>query len=410
MATPAASIRNIDFEALRALRDRHGAVYPKGRVIFRHGDTSPEFYVVLQGSVELSLTDKESGVKQVLHVAPPGDFFGEMSCFGGDPRSATAIANEDNTVLLQFNQETAIQLLRASPRFTLGVIQRLCDRVNIANRKISELTGQLAGGGPPAPGPAGATLAATAAAAARAAAAATKDVPAPEFDRQQFTGKQIVCPVSGTRFTVLTVRPEATKLQTRESDFHEIYSGPSPLWYLVHVCPECFFAAYPDEFANVPPTEVAALKEQTSARQRLVEGRELAGQRTAEDAVIALRLAVDSYLQRGTNPQRTGGLYHRLAWLSRELGDTQNEQRYLAESLKQYQIAMETARPTEPTAELMMLYTLGELNIRLGNPAEGVRFLHQASQLPAFKLQPEIQRLTRDRWSEARAMAARARA
>src|SRR5437763_15788032 len=111
MATPAPAIRNIDFEALRALRDRHGAVYPKGRVIFRHGHTSPEFYVVRQGSVELSLTDKDSGVKQVLHIAPPGDFFGEMSCFGGDPRSATAIANEDNTVLLQFNQETAISLL-----------------------------------------------------------------------------------------------------------------------------------------------------------------------------------------------------------------------------------------------------------------------------------------------------------
>src|SRR5438874_10231913 len=146
MATPAEHVRNIDFEALRGLRDRHGAVYPKGRVIFRRGDTSPEVYVVLQGSVELSITSPETGAKSVLLIAPPGDFFGEMSCFGGAPRSADAIANEDNTVLLRFNQDTAIQLLRASPRFALGVIQRLTDRVSIANSKIEELTARLGGG------------------------------------------------------------------------------------------------------------------------------------------------------------------------------------------------------------------------------------------------------------------------
>src|SRR5213593_334103 len=105
MATPAANVRNIDFEALKALRDRHGSVYPRGRVIFRQGDTDPEFFVVLQGAVELSITNKETGTKQVLLVAPAGDFFGEMACFGGTPRSTDAVAAEDNTVLLHFNQE-----------------------------------------------------------------------------------------------------------------------------------------------------------------------------------------------------------------------------------------------------------------------------------------------------------------
>ena len=150
MAAPAENVRNIDFEALRSLRDRHGAIYPKGRVIFRRGDSSPDFYVVLHGSVELSITNPETGATSVLLIAPPGDFFGEMSCFGGAPRSATAIANEDNTVLLQFNQDTAIQLLRASPRFALGVIQRLTDRVTIANLRIEELSARLAAAGAPA--------------------------------------------------------------------------------------------------------------------------------------------------------------------------------------------------------------------------------------------------------------------
>ena len=32
---PAMAMRNIDFEALRSLRDRHGAGFPRGRVIAR---------------------------------------------------------------------------------------------------------------------------------------------------------------------------------------------------------------------------------------------------------------------------------------------------------------------------------------------------------------------------------------
>jgi CRP-like cAMP-binding protein len=207
MATPAENVRNIDFEALRGLRDRHGAVYPKGRVIFRRGDTSPEFYVVLQGSVELSITSPDTGAKSVLLIAPPGDFFGEMSCFSGAPRSATAIANDDNTILLQFNQETAIQLLRASPRFALGVIQRLTDRVTIANSKIEELASQLSLG----------SSAQTAAGAARAASAA-RELPTPKYDRQRFLARGLTCPACGTRFTALTVRPDAVAVTVRESD------------------------------------------------------------------------------------------------------------------------------------------------------------------------------------------------
>jgi CRP-like cAMP-binding protein len=132
------TIRDIDFQALNRLQSRHGASYPRGRVIFHKGDLDPIFYVVLRGSVELSIT--EGGYKQVLHVATAGDFFGEISCFAAQPRSATAAAAEDDTVLLQFDQASVVSLMRASPRFCLGLIQRLCDRVVMADEKIADLT------------------------------------------------------------------------------------------------------------------------------------------------------------------------------------------------------------------------------------------------------------------------------
>jgi CRP-like cAMP-binding protein len=132
------TVRDIDFQSLSRLQNRHGARYSKGQVIFRKGGLDAIFYVVLRGSVELSIT--EGGYKHVLHVAPPGDFFGEISCFAAQPRSATATAAEDDTMLLQFDQASVVNLMRASPRFCLGLIQRLCDRVVMADQKIADLT------------------------------------------------------------------------------------------------------------------------------------------------------------------------------------------------------------------------------------------------------------------------------
>jgi len=100
-----------------------------------------------------------------------------------------------------------------------------------------------------------------------------------------------------------------------------------------------------------------------------------------------------------------GGVYHRLAWIAREASDASSETAYLTEALKQYMLGWEKTRPTDPTTELMMLYTIGDINLRLGGAAEAVRWLHQASQHAALKNQPEIQRLTRERWGNARATA-----
>lgn len=399
------ALRNIDFDALRSLRDRHGAAFPRDRVLFREGDTSAEFYVILQGSVELSLKDKSTGNKTVLHVAQAGAFFGEMSCFSGLPRSATATAAEDS-VLLFFNQDTAIQLLRASPRFALGVIQTLCDRIRAANERIATLAESA--GGPsgsaaaPPPGqramPAG--LAQTAAAAARAARPQeTREVPTAEYDRGTLWAKTVECPVGQTRFGALNVRPDALSVKSRDTDFREVYGGPNPLWYLVYVCPDCRYAAYPDDFLGPSAEEIEHLRASTSERTVIGGSCDFAGTRALADGVTAYQLAIASYAMRAENPQRLGGLYHRLAWLHREAGETEAELAALRQAVAEYT----RAAGASSVADMTLLYTIGELHLRLGDPSNAIQFFARTSQHPDFKRLPDIQRLCRDRWAAARA-------
>ena len=298
-------LRNIDFESLKGLSDRHGAGFPRGRVIFRENDTSAEFYVILQGSVELSVKNPATGQKNVLLTVQVGGFFGEMSAFGGMPRSATAVAAEDS-LLLFFNQDTAVNLIRASPRFALGVIQTLCDRIRNNNERITKLTATTTD--QPAPtSPAVASAVSNARAAMGSVISAARsarvqppvcEVPPAEFDRQTLFSKTLSCPGCRTRFVSLNVRPDAIDLRSRDSDFHEIHGGPNPLWYQIYVCPTCRFAAYPDDFANLVAQEPQAIASQIAARQALAEGLVLYGERDIAAARVAFQLAVDSYALR----------------------------------------------------------------------------------------------------------------
>jgi CRP-like cAMP-binding protein len=127
-----------ELASLRKLTDQYGVTYKAGRVIVRENENSTELYVLLGGSVEFSIKDPESGSKRVLRTIHTGEIFGEISCFGGLPRSATAIASVDST-LLRFSRETAVELIRASPEFAIRVIQTLGDRLRANTELLAKL-------------------------------------------------------------------------------------------------------------------------------------------------------------------------------------------------------------------------------------------------------------------------------
>jgi CRP-like cAMP-binding protein len=128
-------VRDIDFETLRTLRKAFGMTYPPGYVIFRQDRPGSEFYVILDGEVELVDEGPDGKTETLLTVLRSGDFFGEMAVFRGERRSATARARVQTSVLF-FNARTATELVVSSPKFALGIIRTLCDRVAAADHEI----------------------------------------------------------------------------------------------------------------------------------------------------------------------------------------------------------------------------------------------------------------------------------
>lgn len=77
----------------KAAQHLRTVLYPAGEVIFEQGDAGNCLYLVLAGTVRISIKGRE-GRQETLIVIGEGDFFGEMALIDRSPRSATATAVE----------------------------------------------------------------------------------------------------------------------------------------------------------------------------------------------------------------------------------------------------------------------------------------------------------------------------
>jgi rubredoxin len=112
--------------------------YGKADVVFKANSTGNEMYIVSSGKVKLVLED-EKGEVEVGTIEKPGDFFGEMSLIDTSPRTATAIAEEDNTELEVLGREDFLKTIRLHPEFALKIMQELSSRVRLGNALYLEV-------------------------------------------------------------------------------------------------------------------------------------------------------------------------------------------------------------------------------------------------------------------------------
>ena len=103
--------------------------YKAGEVIFREGDPAKELFIVKTGKVDIQLGNR------LLDTLPELSIFGEMALIDPAPRSATAVAATDATIV-PVDEKQFLFLVSRTPHFALNVMRVLTRRLRTSNTVI----------------------------------------------------------------------------------------------------------------------------------------------------------------------------------------------------------------------------------------------------------------------------------
>jgi uncharacterized membrane protein len=108
--------------------------FAAGRLLFSIGEPGHSLYIVGAGKVELFVKDN-SGAKIVLMTCQPGEVFGELSLFDGGPRTASAVATEDATLLV-LDRKELLEFLGRHPAAALDLLTTMGQRIRGADEML----------------------------------------------------------------------------------------------------------------------------------------------------------------------------------------------------------------------------------------------------------------------------------
>ncbi|APR77669.1 Acid-resistant protein [Minicystis rosea] len=110
--------------------------FASGEMIFHQGDAGTEMYIVASGHVNIHLPG-ESSRRVSLKDITVGEYFGELALFDDKPRSASALATTDAS-LLELSRETLSAYLERRPRAAMAILRTMAERLRETNAMLSE--------------------------------------------------------------------------------------------------------------------------------------------------------------------------------------------------------------------------------------------------------------------------------
>ncbi|HJQ25927.1 MAG TPA: mechanosensitive ion channel family protein [Blastocatellia bacterium] len=101
-------------------------LYAPGELILRRGDAGDSMFIISQGRVDVRLPQANGSMQQVA-VLEPGNYFGEMALFTGEPRTADVYALEEVEVL-EIRKSAIEPLMHDNAQLAEAISRRVAER------------------------------------------------------------------------------------------------------------------------------------------------------------------------------------------------------------------------------------------------------------------------------------------
>lgn len=207
--------------------------------------------------------------------------------------------------------------------------------------------------------------------------------------------KAITCPVCSKDLVVTKVQSKVCRISSKDTDFCLYYEGVNPIFYDVWVCEFCGHAAQADKFEKITYKEGKIILQNITTRWNK---RSFSGERSIDTALEAFKLALYSLHIRNGKSSDIARVCMRIAWLYRLKGDSK-EKEFLQFALKCYNECYEKERfPIEKFDEPTCIYIIAELNRRLGNYEEAVKWFSKLVTAQMAGVNPRLVKNAREQY------------
>ncbi|MZP28911.1 DUF2225 domain-containing protein [Heliobacterium undosum] len=187
--------------------------------------------------------------------------------------------------------------------------------------------------------------------------------------------KKTACPICNHNFDIKAIRSSKQKLKSVDPDFRQRFEDFEPLWYMIWVCPNCYYANFNFEYSQL--TEMVKKRFRTNPVRlsfpRL--GFQYSHPRTVDQVFTAYYLTL-FFLQSGMpDPSRIAKVWLRISWLYDDVGDQAMSQFAAQKALEFFrQTYYGTSRSTSVDQDQRLSILLGELSMRNNDYEEAMKF------------------------------------
>ena len=112
--------------------------FSKGETIFSEGDAGAGFFIAVSGLIKIYKVSPD-GKEQILHIFGPGEPFGEVPVFTGQPFPASA-QTLLKSHLLFFPRNAFVKLISTNPSLSLNMLAVLSGRLRLFANQIESLS------------------------------------------------------------------------------------------------------------------------------------------------------------------------------------------------------------------------------------------------------------------------------
>lgn len=182
--------------------------------------------------------------------------------------------------------------------------------------------------------------------------------------------KEVHCPVCNVKFKALSVKVNAPRIVSKDSDFFSYYAGINPYFYEILICPHCGYSAFKNDFSKIREFQINLVRQRIMPNWKFKEFPDLF---TAEVAIERYKLALLTAMYSNAKNSTKAILCLKIAWMYRLLEQPEQEQVFLNNALQGFTEAYTNESfPIYGLDKFSTMYLIGELYRRVNKYGEAL--------------------------------------